>query len=198
MLSPLCALFGGIFSFCAAVMPVPAEPLTNAAVLEGAREQIGRTLYYDARYETIGYPNGDVPIERGVCTDVVIRALRHTGEDLQQKIHLDMRANFSRYPALWGLKTTDRNIDHRRVPNIRVYLSRHHQSLPVTRQPENYLPGDIVSWVLPNGRPHIGVVSNEKNFAGTPLIVHNVGRGARQDDMLFTWEITGHYRYFTR
>lgn len=189
---------GLLYSVLCSALTARAAPPDNAAIVAGAKAQIGKTLYYDGSYQKIDYPNGDVPLERGVCSDVVIRALRHSGEDLQQKIHLDMRANFSRYPALWGLKAPDRNIDHRRVPNIRAYLTRHHRSLPITQRAQDYLPGDIVTWRLPNNLPHIGIVSDEKSLFGVPLIVHNIARGARQEDGLFTWTITGHYRYFTR
>lgn len=153
---------------------------------------------YDPSYYKIEYPNGDVPSDRGVCTDVVIRAYRKLGVDLQKEIHLDMKANFSKYPneKRWGLKTTDRNIDHRRVPNQQVFFTRKGNPLPVTDKPEDYKTGDLVTWDLGGGILHIGIVVNRKSRDGKrPLIVHNVGVGQVLQDCLFTWKITGHYRY---
>lgn len=155
------------------------------------------TRYYDPAYTSLRYPNGDVPMDRGVCTDVVIRALRASGVDLQKNVHEDMRQNFRAYPSKWGLKRPDPNIDHRRVPNLQTYFRRRGKSLPVTQKGSDYLPGDIVSWKLPNGLDHIGVVS-DATVAGQNrhAVVHNIGRGAEQEDILFAWKITGHYRYF--
>lgn len=158
-----------------------------------ARAQVGKTLYYDPTYTVLAYPGGDVPIERGVCTDVVIRALRPLGVDLQQAVHEDMRAHFAAYPTTWGLQHPDRNIDHRRVPNLQRWFERQRWSQPVTQTAADYRAGDLVTWMLPGGLPHIGIVSDRK--AGSrPLIIHNVGRGAREDDVLFAWPVTGHYR----
>ncbi len=153
---------------------------------------------YDPAYFPIKYPNGDVPANKGVCTDVIIRAYRLLNIDLQKEIHLDMKANFDKYPSRkrWGLKTTDTNIDHRRVPNQQVFFSRKGVSKPITLKPEDYLPGDIVSWDLGNGLTHIGIVVNRKNRAGNRyMIVHNIGPGQVIEDCLFDWKITGHYRY---
>jgi len=153
---------------------------------------------YDPSYYKIGYPNGDVPAGKGVCTDVVIRAYRKLDIDLQKEIHEDMKANFSKYPneKRWGLKTTDRNIDHRRVPNQQVFFTRKGQSLKVSDKPEDYKIGDLVTWDLGGGVTHIGIVVNRKSRDGKrPLIVHNVGAGQVLQDCLFTWKITGHYRY---
>lgn len=169
---------------------------TNQAIVEGAKQQVGKTLIYDGSYVKLNYPNGDVPIYRGVCSDVIIRALRHTGHDLQVLVHQDMKANFSAYPKTWGLKSTDRNIDHRRVPNLETYFKRKGKSKPVTQVAGDYLPGDIVSWRLDNGLPHIGIVADVKNSDGVPLIIHNIGLGTRLDDDLFSWKMIGHYRYF--
>ncbi len=138
---------------------------------------------------------GDVPLERGVCTDVVIRAYRAVGIDLQKAVHEDMAAHFSSYPRDWGLRTTDRNIDHRRVPNLQRFFSRHGLSLGSDGADADYLPGDLVTWRLPAGVPHIGIVSDRVSAAGTPLVVHNIGAGAREEDVLHEFEITGHYRY---
>lgn len=169
-----------------------AEP---QALINAAREQIGVTVEYDGRYQRISYPNGDVPNHTGVCTDVIIRAYRTLGIDLQRRVHEDMRAHFSAYPRLWGLTKPDANIDHRRVPNLQKFFQRHGQSLPVSSRAENYLPGDLVTWMLPGNLPHIGIVSEQKNAKGVPLIIHNIGRGTRQEDVLFAYPMTGHYRY---
>lgn len=171
-----------------------SEQLVNAAM-----ERTKLEITYDGRYIAIDYPNGDVPSDIGVCTDVVIRSYRELGIDLQQRVHEDMRDNFGSYPSkrIWGLTTTDRNIDHRRVPNLQTYFSRHGQSLPITNNPENFQPGDIVSWMLPGNLPHIGIVTNKKDReTGNPLIVHNIGAGPKLEDMLFDYEVTGQYRYF--
>lgn len=153
---------------------------------------------YDPSYYSISYPNGDVPSDKGVCTDVIIRAYRKLGIDLQKLVHEDMKANFNKYPSQkrWGLTKTDRNIDHRRVPNLQVFFTRKGESLKTTTNPENYKTGDLVTWDLGGGVPHIGIVSHRKSSDGKrPLIVHNVGRGQVLQDCLFIWEITGHYRY---
>lgn len=165
-------------------------------VVEAGLEQTKYTFYYDPSYTRIDYPGGDVPLERGVCTDVIIRAFRKVGVDLQKEVHEDMRRNFSAYPKKWGLTSPDSNIDHRRVPNLRTYFERKGRALKITTNPEDYLPGDVVTWDL-GGLPHIGMVTNiwsddAQNF----LLVHNIGRGARVEDVLFAWRITGHYRYF--
>lgn len=166
----------------------------NAALASKAREQIGVTLSYNSAYCTMPYPGGDIPKETGVCTDVVIRAMRAFGLDLQKAVHEDMKANFSKYPKIWGLKTTDRNIDHRRVPNLRTFFTRKGWSLPVTKTAADYKPGDLVTWNLAGNLPHIGIVSDKKTEAGTPLIIHNIGCGAQEEDCLFSFTITGHYR----
>lgn len=163
--------------------------------IAAARRQIGVTLYYDPAYVRLPYPNGDVPAERGVCTDVVIRAYRAIGIDLQQRVHEDMRAAWSAYPKLWGLRATDRNIDHRRVPNLATFFTRHGQRLSVSQTDASlYAPGDIVTWRLPSGVPHIGIVSAQRR-SGRPLILHNIGAGTQLEDMLFDYTVTGRYRY---
>lgn len=151
---------------------------------------------YDPAYYSIPYPNGDVPKGKGVCTDVVIRAYRKLGIDLQKEVHEDMKKNFSKYPKTWGLKGTDTNIDHRRVPNLQVFFTRFGEVKTVSEKGEDYKPGDIVTWML-NGRlPHIGVVVNKKSSKGSHyLVVHNVGYGQVMEDCLFDYKITGHYRY---
>ncbi|GKX55097.1 DUF1287 domain-containing protein [Leminorella grimontii] len=180
-----------------AVISAPVKPKTNLALARSAETQIGKTLYYDPAYVSLPYPNGDVPEDRGVCSDVVIRALRLQGADLQQLVHKDMKANFSSYPARWGLKKPDTNIDHRRVPNLETYFNRHRMGEPITFNPKDYQPGDIVSWRLTNGLPHIGIVTDSYTSDGRPLVVHNIGSGARVEDILFLWTINGHYRYFS-
>lgn len=162
---------------------------------QAAREQIGVTIGYDPAYRRLDYPGGDVDPATGVCTDVVIRAYRVLGVDLQQRVHDDMREHFEAYPKLWGLRATDRNIDHRRVPNLQTFFTRHGERLPVTAGAEDYQPGDIVTWRLSNGLPHIGLVSDRHNRVGVPLILHNIGAGTQEQDLLFAFEITGHYRF---
>ena len=152
---------------------------------------------YDASYVRISYPNGDVPANTGVCTDVIVRAYRKLGIDLQKEVHEDMRANFSKYPKNWGLTRPDRNIDHRRVPNLMVFFSRFGTVKKISQNPNDYHPGDIVCWDL-NGRgqTHIGIVSKKKSRDGKRnLIIHNVGSGQVLEDCLFKWKIIGHYAY---
>lgn len=151
---------------------------------------------YDPAYFTIKYPNGDVPVDKGVCTDVVIRAYRKLGIDLQKEVHEDMKQNFSKYPKNWGLKKPDTNIDHRRVPNLRVFFAKFGKSKSIETKPELYVPGDIVTWILPGNLTHIGIVVNRKSADGKRnLIVHNIGGGQVIEDCLFKFTITGHYQY---
>jgi uncharacterized protein YijF (DUF1287 family) len=153
-------------------------------------------VQYDPSYFRIPYPNGDVPENKGVCTDVIIRAYRKTGIDLQKEVHEDMKANFSKYPKIWGLKTTDTNIDHRRVPNLMTFFSRYGTVKATTSNPEDYRPGDIVCWNLGGAIKHIGIVVNKKSTDGKRyLIVHNIGRGQVLEDCLFQFTIIGHYQY---
>lgn len=165
--------------------------LSNAAV-----ELTKDKVTYDPRYFRIPYPNGDVPSDKGVCTDVIIRAYRKLGIDLQKKIHEDMRANFGKYPKKWGMKSTDKNIDHRRVPNQATFFSRFGTVKKISNKGEDYLPGDIVTWDLGKGLVHIGIVTDRKSGDGKrPLIVHNIGQGQVLQDCLFSYKITGHYTY---
>jgi uncharacterized protein len=151
---------------------------------------------YDGAYRTIAYPMGDVPDDRGVCTDVVIRAYRKVNLDLQVLVHEDMRKHFARYPRHWGLTRPDRNIDHRRVPNLQTFLQRAGAALPVSRSAQDYRAGDLVTWMLPGNLPHIGIVSDHKAPGKSwPLIIHNIGAGTTEEDVLFKFPITGHYRY---
>lgn len=165
---------------------------------EAAIKLTENKVIYDPAYFSIKYPGGDVPANKGVCTDVIIRAYRLLNIDLQKEIHLDMKSNFELYPSRkkWGLKTTDTNIDHRRVPNQQTFFSRKGIMIPITLKAEDYKPGDIVSWDLGNGLTHIGIVTNRKNYRSKRyMIVHNIGRGQVLEDCLFSWKITGHYRY---
>ncbi|EOU2464865.1 DUF1287 domain-containing protein [Vibrio navarrensis] len=167
-------------------------------LVEAAKERTKHTVIYDGSYIKIVYPNGDVPSSIGVCTDVIIRSYRKLGVDLQVLVHEDMRDNFSLYPSsrIWGLSKPDRNIDHRRVPNLQVFFKRHGQSLPISDEGLAYKAGDIVTWMLPGNLPHIGIVTNDLSQDGKrPLIVHNIGSGPVIEDMLFDFKITGHFRY---
>ena len=153
-------------------------------------------VIYDPSYFSISYPNGDVPSDRGVCTDVVIRAYRKMDVDLQKEVHEDMKANFHLYPKIWGLKKTDTNIDHRRVPNLMVFFRRFGTELAISENVKDYEPGDIVCWNLGGAITHIGIVSNQKSVSGNrPLIVHNIGAGQVLQDFLFDYKIIGHFRY---
>lgn len=153
-------------------------------------------VVYDPSYFRLDYPNGDVPPNKGVCTDVVIRAYRKLGIDLQKEVHEDMVANFGQYPKIWGLSKPDKNIDHRRVPNLMTFFTRYGATLSITENPHDYMPGDVVCWNLGGGITHIGIVSNKKSALGNrPLIIHNIGGGQVLEDMLFDYAIIGHYRF---
>lgn len=182
-------------SVCAAALGADPGP---AALIAAAKAQIGVTLRYDHAYQRLSYPNGDVPMDRGVCTDVVIRAYRQLGLDLQALVHQDMKAAWEAYPKNWGMKGPDANIDHRRVPNLATYFSRHGETLPITKDPRSYQTGDLVTWRLSSGVPHIGLVSDQRSPAGTPLVIHNIGYGTKLEDRLFDFLITGHYRWFPK
>ncbi len=176
--------------------PVPEPAQFPAALVAAARERTSHRVIYDGSYRRIAYPGGDVPDSLGVCCDVVIRAYRAVGIDLQRAVHEDMAAHFSAYPDRWGLSGPDANIDHRRVPNLQTFFTRHGVSLSATDDPADYRPGDLVTWLLPGGLPHIGIVVDGRSADGRrPLIVHNIGRGPRLEDVLFRFPITGHYRY---
>jgi uncharacterized protein len=165
-------------------------------VIAAAIEQTHHTVTYDGSYRRIAYPGGDVPRNIGVCTDVVIRAYRAIGVDLQRLVHEDMGAAFHAYPKLWGMRRADPNIDHRRVPNLQAYLRRRGAALPVTHNPAKFAAGDLVTWRLPGNLPHIGMVIDRQSAASArSLIVHNIGRGPQIEDALFQYPITGHYRF---
>ncbi len=172
-----------------------AEPEALAGrIAAAAKRQIGVTVKYDAAYVQLKYPAGDVPISTGVCSDVVVRALRDVGLDLQKEVHEDMTKAFSAYPQKWGLKKPDKNIDHRRVPNLMRYFERKHIALAEKlKAAPTYRPGDIVTWDLGNGVLHVGVVST-KMKGDRPLIIHNIGSGAQEEDILFSYKVIGHYR----
>lgn len=185
------------------IEPIPEpEPIPLSFAQELAQAALGRTQHqvrYDGRYIKIGYPMGDVPPDIGVCTDVVIRAYRELGIDLQQVVHEDIRKHFNRYPSRkrWGLRKPDPNIDHRRVYNLQTFFSRHGQVLPITNNPKDYKPGDLVTWQVGPKLPHIGVVLDmvSRDDPDRYLIAHNIGNGPVIDDILFQFEITGHYQY---
>ncbi|GLQ32708.1 DUF1287 domain-containing protein [Litoribrevibacter albus] len=171
---------------------VSAQRLVDAAF-----ERTTHDVRYDGRYLSIPYPGGDVPENIGVCTDVVIRSYRALGIDLQQQVHEDMRRHFQEYPSkrIWGLTKPDSNIDHRRVPNLQRFFTRHGTQLKISDNPNDYQAGDLVTWMLPGNLPHIGIVTDQTSVSGAPIIVHNIGWGPKAEDMLFDYTITGHYRY---
>lgn len=171
-------------------------PSRASRFCEAALAQIGVTTSYDPAYTKITYPGGDVPRSRGVCTDVLVRAYRSLGTDLQRLVHEDMRLHFSKYPKRWGASKPDTNIDHRRVANLQRFFERKGAALPIGRKPAQYAPGDLVVWDL-NGRGllHIGIVVEPAGRPGARWIVHNIGAGTLMEDRLFEWKVIGHYRY---
>lgn len=186
-----CFWFGVLMLLSTLVSAQPEVTLAQR-IVDSARAQIGVTLSYDGSYRKLSYPNGDVPIETGVCTDVVIRALRRIDIDLQRTVHEDRRRHPERYPKRWR-DASDRNIDHRRVPNLQAWFAQHAQSFAASADSSTFFPGDIVSWKLPGNLDHIGIVS-DRYAGGRPLIIHNIGSGAEEADVLFAWTISGHYR----
>lgn len=170
----------------------------NEDIVSSLIDRTTHQVTYDGSYISIAYPNGDVPKNIGVCTDVIIRAYRKIGTDLQKLVHEDMSSNFPLYPSkrIWGLSSTDSNIDHRRVPNLQTFFKRHGLVLKSSTQKSDYAVGDIVTWMLPGNLPHIGmVIGRVSSQTGNPMIVHNIGRGPKIDDMIFDYKITGHYRF---
>ena len=157
----------------------------NLELARAAAQQVGVTTIYDPAYVQLRYPGGDLPIERGVCADVIIRAFRKLGVDLQREVHEDMRAHFSAYPKLWGLRAPDANIDHRRVPNLMAFFKRRGKSVS-----GEFQAGDVVAWRLPGGYYHIGIMADDGK-----LVIHNIGRGAQKEDILHAFPIIGHYRW---
>ncbi|MDZ4811857.1 MAG: DUF1287 domain-containing protein [Pseudomonadota bacterium] len=172
---------------------VLADPSNVQSVIAAARAQIGVTTGYDGSYRRLEYPNGDVPIATGVCTDVVIRALRAIGIDLQREVHQDRKRHPELYPQRWRDRRADRSIDHRRVPNLQAWFAQHADSFAPSIDSAAYHAGDIVSWKLPGNLDHIGIVS-DRRVDNRPLILHNIGRGTQEEDVLLVWPISGHYR----
>lgn len=183
-----------LFLLLMLLVPGLAGALQPQLLVAAARQQVGVTLSYDPAYRRLAYPGGDVPLATGVCTDVLIRALRAQGVDLQVAVHQDMRQHFAAYPKAWGLKRPDRNIDHRRVPNLMTYFSRRGWAQPLGEQASGYQAGDVVTWDLGGGLLHIGIVSDRQTAEAVPLILHNIGRGTREENILFQYRIIGHYR----
>ncbi|MGB8818558.1 MAG: DUF1287 domain-containing protein [Rhizobiaceae bacterium] len=173
-----------------------AEPWAQK-LIAAAKSQIGVTNAYDPAYRKLAFPGGDVPRQVGVCTDVVIRAFRDgLGIDLQALVNADMKRAFADYPKTWGLKRADSNIDHRRVPNLQTWFERRGASLPVTASADDYRAGDLITQMLPGNLPHIAIVCDELNSTQSALqVIHNIGGGARMEDTLFAFPMTGHYRY---
>lgn len=186
-----------VFCLLALICALPAAASPNPEpLLRAAQDRLAADVRYDGSYMRLDYPGGDVPANIGVCTDVIIRSYRAAyGFDFQKAVHEDMRADFAAYPKIWGLSRPDRNIDHRRVPNLETFLTRQGARLPISEHPQDYQPGDVVSWRLPRNLPHIGIVSARRSVNGTPLIIHNVGAGPVEDNILFAHRITGHFRY---
>jgi uncharacterized protein YijF (DUF1287 family) len=176
----------------------PKPPAHVRSLLDSVYKQVEVTRGYDPAYVKLKYPGGDVPESTGVCADVVVRAFRAQGIDLQRELHEDMRKAFHEYPRKWGLKRPDTNIDHRRVYNLMRFFERKGTSLPITPNPANYQPGDVVAWDLGTGQAHIGIVTHYVSESGRPLIGHNVAYGTNIEDALFYWPIIGHYRYFNQ
>jgi len=194
-----CLATASLFVLLAALGPCgnpPAREERLAKVVAAAVAQVGVTIHYAPAYQRLPYPGGDLPADRGVCTDVVIRAFRAAGVDLQKEVHEDMAAHFGEYPKAWGLSHPDSNIDHRRCPNLVTFLRRRGALRPVSDRSRDYEPGDLVFWRLTSGVPHVGLVTDRPGPEGRPLVVHNIGLGAQLEDVLFAWPITAHARYF--
>jgi uncharacterized protein YijF (DUF1287 family) len=184
-----------VLMFLVGIAPVDADNDVGMRLVSAAREQIGKTVHYDPGYQSLQYPNGDLPIERGVCTDVIVRAFRTgLGLDLQKLVYEDMKRAFKKYPHKWGLASPDKSIDHRRVENLQTYFTRRGWSMAVSNKADDYKPGDLVTCIVPPNLPHIMIVSDKENIAGRPFIIHNIGAGAQEEDRLFEFEHTGHYR----
>ena len=189
------------FVFCACVLVCQAQtsaPSFAERLVHAALERVQHTVRYDPAYVKLDYPNGDVPADTGVCTDEVIRSYRALGIDLQKLVHEDMQRAFAAYPKDWGLRSTDRNIDHRRVPNLQAFFKRRGAALPVTQKAADYLPGDLITCTVAGKLPHIAIVVAAADGGGTPWIVHNIGQGPRHEDRLFEFPLTGHYRFQPR
>jgi uncharacterized protein YijF (DUF1287 family) len=192
------AILLGTVIWAQAIPDASSRALFLRRLVSAAVERTQHSVRYDGAYVRLAYPGGDVPADTGVCTDEIIRAYRAVGVDLQKEVHEDMVANFAAYPRKWrwGLSKPDSNIDHRRVPNLMVFFVRKGETLPITNRGTDYSPGDLVTYDLGGNVPHIGMVVDRKGRSGAYMIVHNIGQGPRMEDVLFSWKITGHYRYF--
>ena len=178
---------------------ISGPAFADSALVSAAQDRLKHKVTYNGAYMRLDYPGGDVPANIGVCTDVIIRSYRAAyGFDFQKAVHEDMKANFSAYPKNWGLRRPDKNIDHRRVPNLETYLKRQGTSLGISSKAVDFKPGDIVSWRLGGSLPHIGIVSDRKAADGTPLIIHNVGAGPQEENVLFAYKMTGHFRFILK
>ncbi len=196
-LSAVCALVALAGILAAQSSPSSTRQDFLARLVAAAEARDGLPVRYVTAYVRIPYPGGDVPTDTGVCTDEIIRVYRAAGVDLQKEVHEDMRRHFSFYPQKWGLRHPDSNIDHRRVPNLQTFFARKGEALRVSSRESDYQPGDIVTWDLGGGVPHIGiVVSRKAGSAGRYMLLHNIGYGPKVEDVLFAWKITGHYRYY--
>ncbi len=193
-------IFWTLFLALLPLLAAPAYAGSRAdAIVLAAAERTTFAVRYDPKYVPIAYPGGDVAADTGVCTDVIIRTYRAAFNfDFQQAVHEDMRTNFSAYPKIWGLKKPDANIDHRRVPNLEAFLTRQGASLPVSDDPKDYLPGDLVTWRLGGRIAHIGIVSNNKTADGKPLIIHNIGKGPVEENLLLALPTYKHFRFVPR
>ena len=198
MLTRRIALFGGLALAACGQAEAQVRPASvrAKALITAARRQVGVTLACDPAYTALPYPGGDVPRAKGVCTDVLIRAYRDAyGIDLQAEVHRDMTAHFAVYPRRWRLKRPDRNIDHRRVPNLETYWTRQSARLPIPARAGDWQPGDLFTTLIDGRLPHTGIISDRLAANGNPLVIHNIGSGAREEDMLLTWKPTGRFRW---
>ena len=184
---------------CALACEAQTSSLSFAQrLVQAALERVKHTVRYEPAYVILDYPNGDVPADTGVCTDEVIRSYRALGIDLQKLVHEDMKRAFAAYPKDWGLRTTDKNIDHRRVPNLQTFFKRRGAALPVTQKAEDYLPGDLITCTVAGRLPHIAIVVPAADGGDTPWIMHNIGQGPKHESRLFEFPLTGHYRFHPR
>ena len=179
----------------ASVLSAAPARRSTGALVAAARRQVGVTIAYDSGYSPLSFPGGDVPRDRGVCTDVIVRAYRDAfGIDLQALVNADMRRDFAAYPKRWGLRAPDRSIDHRRVPNLATYFTRRNARLPIPADPEGWRPGDIFTSLIDGRLPHIGIVSDLRPGGHPGCVIHNIGAGAREELALFRHPLTGRFR----
>lgn len=180
---------------CIGLSHAQTAPSFAERLVQAAMERTKLTVRYEPAYVRLDYPNGDVPADTGVCTDEIIRSYRQLGFDLQKLVHEDMKRAFAAYPKIWGLKSTDKNIDHRRVPNLQTFFKRRGAALPVTQNAADYRPGDLITCTVPPHLPHIAIVVPAPDGGETPWIVHNIGQGPKCENRLFEFPLTGHYRF---